>query len=276
MGRTLLGVDLDESRVGDLVKRLLTDEELEKLADGGRPADDERDAEPTDHGGEGPDQSDQASDDTGSDSDGSDGGEGVPSDEEAVEAGDTGAETGYAGTGYATGSVGDRDWRATETDDESWQPDEDDGLLARFGEYQPLVLKGGAVVLLLVVIGLLVWRYGGRVKGALPVGADGDGSGERDAAAVEPGGAEADGSPARRLAKVGGRDEAEDLSSEDERTDSGAEGTHAGTGPPPVGEDVDLGALLGLGTLALIAALVRKFGEQRSRDPLVDGPEDEA
>jgi hypothetical protein len=40
----LMGVDLDESPVGGLIERLLSEEELEKLADGGQPAGDDTDA----------------------------------------------------------------------------------------------------------------------------------------------------------------------------------------------------------------------------------------
>jgi hypothetical protein len=270
MGRTLLGVDLDESHVGELVKRLLTDEELEKLADGGRPAGDDRD---------GSDADSDDSDDT--DDHGDDTGTGSGTDTDTDTDTDTGSsETGGSsvGVGSATGSVGGRDW--TGTDDTDWLDDGDDE--GRLGGYGPLVLKGGAVLLVLVVVGLVVWRYGGRVKGALPsVGGSGT-SDEGDVADDEPAASGTDEgvSPARRRAKVGVRDDGEDAGggtdSGGSRVDAGGEGRRRGEpGVEAVGRDVDLGALVGLGTLALVAALVRKFGEQRPRDPLVDGPSDE-
>jgi len=247
MGRTLLGVDLDESHVGDLVKRLLTDEELEKLADGGRPAGD--DTEPDADG----DDSDAGGDD---------------SDDTDEEEGDD--------VGSATGSVGGHDW--TETDDADWLDDGDDGTEARFGGYGPLAVKGAAVVLVLVVVALVVWRYGGRVKGALPFVGGSETSDDGDGGDDEPpAGTDDPVSPARRRAKVGARDDAgRGTDSGGARVDAaGGDRGRAAAGAEAAGRDVDLGALVGLGTLALIAALVRKFDEQRPRDPLVDGPDDE-
>ena len=53
MGTTLLGVDLDESPVGGLIERLLSEEELEMLADGGRERDEDVDgSDDTDEPGE--------------------------------------------------------------------------------------------------------------------------------------------------------------------------------------------------------------------------------
>lgn len=328
MGRTLLGVDLDESHVGGLVKRLLTDEELEKLADGGRLAADGGDE--TDESGDGADGGDADDDGDGFEFGGDDADDDTTDDDTTGEAAardeTTGEQTtddetaGHAtardesegigtgtgpggtgwtsvGTGPATGSVGDRDAPDIGLDDPSWETGEADDSDGRLGGHGPIVLKGGAVLLVLVVLALVVWRYGGRIKAALPFVGGSDGSeGPVDAEAGDstgPGsdsGSDADVSPARRRAKVGARDDtgsapdvggdtafdaadgaqrdgsdASDGTGDDERESS------AGGG---VDEGVDLGALVGLGVLALVAALVRKYGDDRPRDPLVDGPEE--
>ena len=265
MGRTLLGVDLDESHVGDLVKRLLTDEELEKLADGGRPAGDDTEPDADADG----DDSDADGDDSDADGDDSDAGGDDSDDTDEEEGDDVGSATG-------TGSVGGHDW--TETDDADWLDDGDDGTEARFGGYGPLAVKGAAVVLVLVVVALVVWRYGGRVKGALPFVGGSETSDDGDGGDDEPpAGTDEPVSPARRRAKVGARDDAgRGTDSGGARVDAaGGDRGRAAAGAEAAGRDVDLGALVGLGTLALIAALVRKFDEQRPRDPLVDGPDDE-
>lgn len=308
MGRTLLGVDLDESPVGSLVKRLLTDEELEKLADGGRPGreddgrDDVSDAGDESDGGDGHDETDVTETLSGSDvtfTDASDGdgesGTGANPDQEGDAEDSSGEEDGVRGDsdsdGGPTAGVGSgRDSATTGTgsvtgattggptdvgvDDAPWvaDQDEDGESTGRFGKYKPLVLKGGAVVLVLVVVGLLVWRYGGKVKAALPfVGGSGDeADGGTDTGGPDASERDAGVSPARRRAKVGVRDPTD----ADADRDAGRADEREEADVRAVGEDVDLGALVGLGALALIAALVRKFGEHPPHDPLVDDPEE--
>lgn len=273
MGRMLLGVDLDESPVGGLVERLLSEEELEKLADGGQPAG-------TD------DPSDEAGDD----------GSNAPADDSEAAPGESaedpladlldesgspeddvgGRDTGGHGADGATDSRGIRERVAAAG------PGGEGGRLAG---YRPLLLKAAVVLALLAVLAVLAWRYAGRVTGVVPdrvtdrVGSSGEESAADDV------------SPARRRAKVSGDEASERPGRSDEDTewttkapswrrsrddaDEADESDDAGTdGVRSVGAGLDLGALVGLATLALIAALVRKFGEDRPRDPLVDGPEE--
>ena len=92
-------------------------------------------------------------------------------------------------------------------------------------------------------------------------------------------GDEDDVSPARKRAKATGDAPESDADAEDgaretpprRRPDRDEEGVET------PGQDFDLGALVGLGVLTLVAALVRKYDEERTRphDPLVDGPLDE-
>lgn len=95
---------------------------------------------------------------------------------------------------------------------------------------------------------------------------------DEEPADEEPADAEAAGEPA---ADADGT--ADGRSSTSGPPSRGREPSDAVPGPerPGSDEDVDLGALVGLGALALVAAVVRKFGEDRPHDPLVDGPEEE-
>jgi Flp pilus assembly pilin Flp len=145
------------------------------------------------------------------------------------------------------------------------------------------LLKVAVVLLLLAVVAILVYRYMDAIRAALPDRLTGA-TGEPDAAGAS---FDDDVSPARRRAKVGrdrsaSTDRADETASAStdrgdtpgasEKRDTSEDETDGGLRAP--GEDVDVGALVGLGALALVAALVRKFGENRPRDPLVDGPEE--
>ena len=285
MGRTVFGVDLDESVAGGLVASLLTDEEIEKLADGGRPADDDSGDE--DAPSDGPGDADDASD-----GDADDASDGDADDTGGVDIGEF-AATGAAAGDVDIGRVGDTAWAGADTDRAgagglrdripSVGGDGEDAGGGRLASLRPLLLKVAVVLLLLAVVAILVYRYMDAIRAALPDRLTG-GSGEPDAGEASFGD---DVSPARRRAKVGrdrsaSTDRADetasastdrgDTSGASEKRDTSEDETDGGLRAP--GEDVDVGALVGLGALALVAALVRKFGEDRPRDPLVDGPEE--
>lgn len=237
MSRTLLGIDLDESPVGGLIEGLLEAEDLEKLADGG--TEDDRDAEDGPGATERPDSAHAESDSSAADSE-------TPS---------PGAEP----IGLTGGPDADRD-------DENG----DEGRLSRF---RSVLVKLVAVVAVLGIVALVAWRYGGRIKAAvasrLDRGEDDEGSGT----GLEPSGGDDDrddddrdddaASPARYRAKATEPADEREGESPAERPESR---------PAPEASNTDLGALVGLAALALIAAIVRKFGEGRPYDPLVDGP----
>ncbi|PSQ02238.1 hypothetical protein BRC92_08810 [Halobacteriales archaeon QS_4_69_31] len=299
MGRTVFGVDLDESVAGGLVASLLTDEEIEKLADGGRPADDDSGDE--DAPSDGPGDADDASD-----GDADDASDGDADDTGGVDIGEF-AATGAAAGDVDIGRVGDTAWAGADTDRAGADTDRagadtdragagglrdripsvggdgEDAGGGRLASLRPLLLKVAVVLLLLAVVAILVYRYMDAIRAALPDRLTG-GSGEPDAGEASFGD---DVSPARRRAKVGrdrsaSTDRADetasastdrgDTSGASEKRDTSEDETDGGLRAP--GEDVDVGALVGLGALALVAALVRKFGEDRPRDPLVDGPEE--
>lgn len=224
MGRTLLGIDLDESQVGGLIEGLLAEDDLEKLADGGTEDDresdgDERAASPAGRADTGP---------TGFESE-------TPS---------PGAEPVEPAGGGGS--------------------DEDDGggILARL---RPHLKKIGIAVAVLGVLAVVAWKFGGRIAGAvksrLGRGDDGNGSdGDAPGVAVGPPTGEREDVPSARQRAKATEDpeEPEDREPDEVRR--------------PTEPDADLGALVGLAALALIAAVVRKFGEGRPYDPLVDGP----
>lgn len=271
MGRTVYGVDLEESPFGGLIETLLTEEELEKLTDGGTPA------RPGDH---------PAAPDGG--------------DAEDDGFGDADTETGDAGSdGTGDGSGSDADSWSPSSPPPSTGPDDgrDFGSGAGLGgsggddasflsKHKWLLLKVAVALAALTAVGVVVWRYRDRLAGLVP-GRGGDDADEFDveAPAADAGDGDADVSPARRRAKVG-----EGTAG----TDAGAEGgdrdgdepdreapqrrpSRRDDGVETPGQDLDLGALLGLGVLAFVAALVRKYDEERTRphDPLVDGPLDD-
>jgi hypothetical protein len=214
MGRTVYGVDLEESPFGGLIEKLLTEEELEKFADGGVATG--RDTAP-DGGSDDEDADDwSVSDSTGY---------GRPDSTGDSEFGDAGFDDADAKDGGGIGSV--------------------------LSTHKWLLLKVAVASAVLATVLVVVWRYRGKLAGVVP--GRGDADGDRDV------------SPARRRAKV-----------DDEDEDAGVP-TDESEGVTTPGQDVDLGALLGLGFLAFVAALVRKFDEERTRphDPLVDGPLDE-
>jgi hypothetical protein len=283
MGRTVYGVDLEESPFGGLIEKLLTEEELEKLADGGAPT-------RPDGRGVTPDGGSDALDDAGSDDAGSDdaGSDDAGSDDESV------PDRSDAGTGEDDRSGSE----AT-----SWSPPPSTASGDRFGDYGPdpgeddsadagllsrhrwLLLKLAVAFAALAAVAVVVWRYKDRLAGLVPGRGGGEGADESavdSPSGVATGSDDANGSSARRRAKV-------DPNAPDADADDEVAGEDDDTPPrrPPrredaggvetPGQDVDLGALVGLGVLALVAALVRRYDEGRDRphDPLVDGPPDE-
>jgi|GEM_PF-1350244 len=176
--------------------------------------------------------------------------------------------------------------------DDDYEDEEASGVGGFLAAHKWLLLKVAVGLAALAAVAVVVWRYKDKLAGAVPGRGGEDADEEFDVEAGD-GPASDDVSPARRRAKgddagetppPDGRDGAD--TGGDERAAPGAEtGAGPGTRPPrdrtedagSLGEDVDMGALVGLGTLAVIAALVRKFDEERNRphDPLVDGPLDE-
>ncbi len=273
MGRTVYGVDLEESPFGGLIEKLLTEEELEKLADGGAPT-------RPDGRGVTPDGGSDASADAGSDGDGSD-------DESAPDRSDAGTgDDDRSGSEAASWSPPPSTASGDRFGDYGSDPGEDDsadaGLLSR---QRWLLLKVAVAFAALAAVAVVVWRYKDRLAGLVPGRGEDEGADEfavDSPSGVATGSDDANGSSARRRAKVD--PDAPDADADDETT-----GEDDDTPPrrPPrredaggvetSGRDVDLGALVGLGVLALVAALVRRYDEGRDRphDPLVDGPLDE-
>jgi hypothetical protein len=317
MGRTVYGVDLEESPFGGLIRKLLTEEELDMIADGGRAAG----RDPTPDGGS--DESDETDGDADAESDDHDGpidsgGDAVDEDDdwrvsdetygssgEVDEEGDspTGAElsdslggeaspppstapddrTGGYGSAGSSGYGGSADFGG-EFDEFDDYEDDSGGVGGFLSAHKWLLLKVAVGLAALAAVGVVVWRYKDKLSGAVP------GRGGEDADEEFDTDVGSDVSPARRRAKAD--EDAGETPPPDGRADADADGDDRTTaderrgrrpsrdrteavGSP--GEDVDMGALVGLGTLAVIAALVRKFDEDRNRphDPLVDGPLDE-
>ncbi|WP_135364101.1 hypothetical protein [Halosimplex halophilum] len=284
MGRTLLGIDLDESPVGGLIEGLLSDEDLEKLTDGGRDVDDE-------HGADSPDDPSVADDAE------ADVGTGLVDD--AVESGEgdrDGATRSESGS-IPVGTSGDSDaWDSPSPDGPDPVPspgaedvdDEDGGWKAKL---RPVLLKATAALAVLAVVAFLAYRYLGKARS---VASDKLGSDDEADSPPTTGAAAGDAPEARRRAKAPDRDDREEFADRPvdetvgyaERAASGGESDVSGDGedeaddgePDTVGRpaaDSDVGALVGLAALALVAAVVRKFGEDREYDPLVDGPADD-
>jgi hypothetical protein len=291
MGRTLLGIDLDESPVGGLIEGLLSDEDLEKLTDGGREPGDDPAADDDEPTGEVEESTDGPTDDDATavgtdlvdDAVGADGADG---------SGSSDAESIPVGT---SGDSGGAPWDTPSPEGPAPVPspgeehvdDEDDGWRANL---RPLLLKAAAALVVLAVVAFAAYRLLGRAKSAAGGRFGSDEAAETDSPPTA-GAADADVSEARRRAKPSERDDreafgdrpvdetvgrAERAESAGGPEDDEADGeTDDGEEPDSVGRptaDSDVGALVGLAALALIAALVRKFGEGREYDPLVDGP----
>jgi hypothetical protein len=280
MGRTVYGVDLEESPFGGLIEKLLTKEELEKLADGGavagRPGD--RDTAP-DGGGDAADDWNVSDGTYGSPDDGSDPVESdAPSSPPSTAPDETDStdDDGPDSTGY--GGFGDAGF------DDAGAEDDGGGVGGFLSTHKWLLLKVAVAFAALAAVLVVVWRYKDKLAGVVP----GRGGGEDEFDADSDASADRDVSPARRRAKVdededgaGATDEFDEEESvgggDDSRQGPAARRPDESEGVTTPGQDVDLGALLGLGFLAFVAALVRKFDEERNRphDPLVDGPLDE-
>ncbi|WP_436909289.1 hypothetical protein [Halosimplex marinum] len=283
MGRTLLGIDLDESPVGGLIEGLLSDEDLEKLTDGGRDVD-ERDATAAD---------------TEAAADGDDDVETEVGTDLVDDAVEHEGDDGDGGTRSESGSIpvgtsGDSEaWDSPSPDGPEPVPspgaedvdDEDGGWKSKL---RPILLKATAALAVLAVVAFLAYRYLGKAKSVAS-----DKLGSDDGADSPPTtGAAADDAPeARRRAKAPDRDEREEFADrpvdetvghaeraasadESEAAEEGSEDEEPDTVGRPAA-DSDVGALVGLAALALVAAVVRKFGEDREYDPLVDGPADD-
>jgi hypothetical protein len=297
MGRTVYGVDLEESPFGGLIEKLLTEEELEKLADGGaatgRPGD--RDTAP-DGGGDAADDWNVSDETYGSPDDGSDPVESdapsSPPPSTAPDETDSTDDDGPDSTGYGrsdpTGfgrsdSTGYSEFGDAGFDDTGAE-DDGGGVGGFLSTHKWLLLKVAVAFAALAAVLVVVWRYKDKLAGVVP----GRGGGEDEFDADSDASADRDVSPARRRAKVdededgaGATDEFDEEESvgggDDSRQGPAARRPDESEGVTTPGQDVDLGALLGLGFLAFVAALVRKFDEERNRphDPLVDGPLDE-
>lgn len=294
MGKRLLGIDLDESRAGGLVKRLLSEEELETLTDGGRESSDEEDDPAEDAGGFefGDDREAAADDTTASDADTGDGDtdrEDARDDagvEVDVETSDDGVEIDveYGDADDEPASLAERFPSVAGADDEDEGDDDSDGIVARVRPHLPKIAGGLAALAVLAALGFVAVRYKdtivGFVRGKLGRGDDEDvevdvdvDDGDVDVEVEVDDGVDVDedAPPSRRRAKTPGVSGAtssvmgEDDDGVDDEDDE--EVTVGTTG------DSDVGALVGLGALALLAAVVRKVTEEREYDPLVDGPE---
>lgn len=287
MGKTLLGIDLDESLVGGLIESLLSEEDLEKLADGGRdPA----------GSGSGNEDAERTATDAGDAE--ADAGTNLVDDAEAAEEPADAADDGDRADGDETtvpvGTSDDADtpWETPSpgadsaglADSVPSPGDESDG--DERGDWKaklrPLLLKATVALALLAVVAFVAYRYLGTVKEVAGDKLPTDRFGGSDEPA-DTTGFDEDVPAARRRAKASApsaADEpsefatglgADDDDGEDDEDDKDDE-------PATVGRpqsDSDVGALVGLAMLALVAALVRKFGEQREHDPLVDGPRDD-
>lgn len=279
MGTRLLGVDLDESPVGGIVERLLSEEELEKLADGGRaPADDASDD----------------ADDVGTDLV-DDAVEADDSEPSTVPVGTGAGGPSYAATSPSPGddSVGRRE-PVPSPGAEDVAGDDGGGWKAKLRSVLPKVAVG---LVVLAVVALVAYRYLGKAKSVASdkLGSDDESESPPTTAAASPG-ATGDVPAARRRAKAA-RPESERSEPreefgdqpvtesvrqiEDAAGESGGAADRSAVGdeaePDSVGrptDDSDVGALVGLAALAVVAAAVRKFGTDRPRDPLVDGPAD--
>jgi len=287
MGRTVYGVDLEESPFGGLIEKLLTEEELEKLADGGAPGahtapdggrdDGDADAEDGDREDDWrvSDDTYESSGDDESDADSSGTSSWSPSPASPPPSTDRdesgyGSESGYGeSTGFGSGAgLGTGGYE-----------DDGEGDASFLSKHKWLLLKVAVALAALAAVGVVVYRYKDRLAGVVPGRGDEDAD-EFDIDSPSPGtGDEDDVSPARKRAKATGDAPESDADAEDgaretpprRRPDRDEEGVET------PGQDFDLGALVGLGVLTLVAALVRKYDEERTRphDPLVDGPLDE-
>mgnify|MGYP000504206845 CR=1 FL=1 len=326
MGRTVYGVDLEESPFGGLIRKLLTEEELDMIADGGTAAghgaapDGGRDGERDGNANSDDADADGAAGETDDPDESAEGTEGDAVDEDdwsvsdetygssrEVEEADespTGSElsdslgggpssspppstapddrTGY-GSADSGGYGGSSDFGDGFDEFDDYE-DDSGGVGGFLSAHKWLLLKVAVGLAALAAVGVVVWRYKDKLSGAVP------GRGGEDADEGVDSDLGSDVSPARHRAKVDddagetpppdGRDHVD--ADGDERTapaerKSGRPSRDRTEEAGSLGEDVDMGALVGLGTLAVIAALVRKFDEDRNRphDPLVDGPLDE-
>mgnify|MGYP000486507013 CR=1 FL=1 len=325
MGKTLLGIDLDESPVGGLIESLLSEEDLEKLTDGGREPDEHADADDRSDDETADDETaDDDSADSGGETDAADSGtdivdDAVDSEDDAidyqddadsttvpVETSDESADTPWETGSPSAASAGLDETVPTpeattvaESESDSERCADDEAEADWRAKLRPLLLKATLALTVLAVIALVLYRYLDTAKSVagdkLPTDRFG---GEEDTNAAAPSD-DGDVSPARRRAKAAGRDDTDVSTDADEAADEPAtdkystrpvdEAVHdaeastearptSSDEPDTVGRetgDSDVGALVGLAALALVAAVVRKVSEDRPRDPLVDGPADD-
>lgn len=267
MGKTLLGIDLDESPVGGLIESLLSEDDFEKLTDGGRNADDEDGSADTDTGTGVVDDTDGSSGEATERTD-----DGGHSDETTVPVGtgdDTDAPWDAPGSGVDTPSPGAEPSGPTDSIPSAGDESAEDGGDGWKAKLRPLLLKTTVALALLAVVAFVAYRYLGTVRDVagdkLPT--DRFAGGDEDDEPADATGFD-DGSARRR-----GKSTPDGQAGESATGLGTDEDDSAAAGRPQ--SDSDAGALVGLAMLALVAALVRKFGEDRPRDPLVDGPLDD-
>jgi hypothetical protein len=228
MGRTLFGIDLDESPLGGVVERLLDEEDLRKL-----------DAVPD--GGTSADGGSSATDD---------------------------AASGEFEETPSPGVDDDSRERLLEeyADDAGEDEDEDDdgGRLAGVrSRLRPVALALAGLAVVALVAAVILWRYGDRIAGAVPGPLGSDEVDDRSQ------------TDEFDSATGFGPDAADDTASDEPADSDGADTEREPDAEPAVDASADsegeLGALVGLAFLAVVAVAVRKLTEEREHDPLVDG-----
>jgi hypothetical protein len=262
MGRIVFGIDIDEHPMGGLIERLLTEEDIEKLResprtapDGGTSSDDPTDGDSpaeTDPDGDVASSGGSTADPESTDDAGVD--DAVASDDDRT---DRRART----TPPTAGIAGTNEWRARALDESETEAD-DSGLVGRIPgigdgpdadeEKPPLItrVRKGLLFASLGAVGLgivaaALRRFLGRFEPEAEPEPD-DGECCASSAKTHTPAASAASEPGTSAADVEGLGGEED-------------------GSP-------LGALLGLGLLAVVAALVRKFEETDDAEiPVEDG-----
>ena len=238
MGRTLFGIDLDESPASGLLRRLLSEDDLRKLdLDDGTAAD----------GGTRPAARPDGGDDT---------------------AADETTQTDLSGRAVPESDAGDGQERAEPAAPAPEGGDDESEGSSRFARLRSLLVPAVVALAVLAAVALLVWRYGDAIRAAVS-----NRLGRGDDTPSGTGDTASDGAPptfeARETVDAG-----TDADADGETETGGDEGDRDALTDDTVESDQpdsDIDALVGLAFLALVAALVRHLTEQREHDPLVDG-----
>jgi len=234
MGRIVFGIDIDEHPVGGLIEALLADEDIEKLRESPRAA--------PDGGSSGEESGDDESGDDGDSADNSDAADRSVSDAAGPSGDDDGRGRSTANTTARTVS-GTNEWRARALDGETDDADEEQPPLITRVRKGLLFASVGAVGF--GIVAALVRRFLGRFE---------------PAEEPEPDDRECSGSTEKP--HTSSETAAEPTTAADEGV-AGLDSEEEGS---------PLGALLGLGLLAVAAALVRTFEEQEDAEiPVTDG-----